>query len=120
MVSYHSVNYHANPNLAHLIDKLNQVSYNGGWSENLQESSSPGTGVEIPGLQVPMRSIDVLCLYSIMNPLKSQAILTDQDVWLSANTINSGPFIFQGKKNRSTLKSLFVVKLTLLSLSHNY
>lgn len=50
MVSYHPVGYHANPNLAHLIDKLNQVKYNWGWIKNLQEGSSPGIGLESPGL----------------------------------------------------------------------
>ena len=52
-----SYRFSPKPNLAHLIltiswvDDMNQVSYNWSWSENLEEGSSPGTGLESPSLQ---------------------------------------------------------------------
>lgn len=45
--SYHSVHFHFNPNLA---PKLNQISYNWGWSKSLQEGSSTGTRSETPDI----------------------------------------------------------------------
>ena len=49
--SYHPVDFRSDPNLAPLIliiDKINQVSYNWGWSENLQVGRTPRTGLETP------------------------------------------------------------------------